>query len=138
MPVVNTSNRGMQLAHKDVGTVLKEIVGPITNRNFFSGGTPQVSIQVFGSGAVTLQSNSSFIIKGENGGSINSSSGPVSLHKIPDPSNWVNVITAVTIDATDGLVNVTVPSAAIFNYLRLIVAVATTNQGKAVLITQWN
>lgn len=138
MPEMNTVDRGMQLAHKDVGIVLKEIIGPVVNRNYFSGGTTQASLQVFGTGAVTLQSNANFVLRGENGNSIDGSTGPISVQRVPDPSSWVNVVGAIGITSTDGLTTVAVPNSTNLNYLRLIVATSTTDQGRAVLITQWS
>ena len=116
------------------GTEILVQLGPVTDRNFFSGGTAQVRIQVFGSGSVTLQENDTIIFRGENP----ASSPPKHIKRHPDSFAWAAVGAPSTdIDATDGIVVAALTPSTDQNWIRLIVG-ATPGGGRVVMATEWS
>ena len=124
----------VKLADKPTGTMIVEILGPVTDRNYFSGGPTQVRIQVFGVGSVTLQENTDIIFKGENP----TSSPPKHVKRHPDSATWANVGAGSTdIDASSGIITATLTPGTDLNWVRLIIG-ATPGDGKAVMATEWS
>jgi hypothetical protein len=121
-----------KLDGKNTGDELFQSWGPVTGRNYNSGGPRTVTIQVLGSGSVTLQRTNQSIIRSANGGVPN----PYTFDRVPDQSTWANVAGAVDIDASSGPVTVTIPAEADYNFIRGIVG-STTGDGRAIFDTYW-
>ena len=124
----------VDLANRPSGSEIMAHLGPVTDRNYFSGGPTQVRIQVFGSGSVTLQDNATIIFRGENP----SSSPPKHIKRHPDSTAWVVVGAGSTnIDASSGIVIATLTPGTDLNWIRLIIG-STPGNGRVVMATEWS
>ena len=142
-----------KLLGKKVDDIVVEVFGPQNSRNYMADGTfstlvtPEVAIQVFGSGSVQLQENVEHIIVGERAsniggqGAINTETAaapdipPIPVPPTPAVINW-NPVGAVITQASGlqtRLVTVGNPDP---TFLRLIVI--ATGDGWVHFETKWN
>lgn len=127
------------LLGKQVGATLVEIHGPQNGVNYFADGTasvlvtPEVEIQVFGSGTVQFEENTSHILVGERASNIGGQQA-YNTEKYADPAGWTPV--GAVINSSSGLVTraVTVGNPDP-TWLRLRITVAGT--GWVHLATKW-
>lgn len=125
-----------------------EIRGPQTGRNYFTDGThsvsitPEIEVQVHGTGVVKVQTNISHILVGERASNIGSQ-GAINTEKEADPTTWldlafVGAAADPNIDAADGL-QVNTGALPIGNpdptFIRIIVV--TPGTGWVHLKTKW-
>ncbi len=123
-----------KLLGKNVGDVVVEMLGPLTDRNYHAAAAPEVEIKVVGSGAVQLQQNPDSILVGERASNIGGQ-GTINEERIPDPAGWANVGVPLT-EASGATSQAVAPRTVDQGYLRVIVTTAGT--GNVTTVTKWN
>ncbi len=117
-----------------VGDTVVEMLGPHTDRNYFSGHQPELHVQMFGSGSVQYQVNQLWMFRGERS---NSPSGqvPINMERVPDPAGWTTDIGGV-ISAGIPLIPIALTAYTEINFIRAIVV--TTGDGYLATATHWD
>lgn len=117
-----------------VGDTVVEMLGPHTDRNYFSGHGPELHVQMFGAGSVKYQTNILWMFRGERTGNL-SNQVPINMEQVPDPTGWLDIVGG-TIVAADGLTILAVPAQTEINFIRAIVV--TEGDGYAATATHWD
>ncbi len=117
-----------------VGDTIVEMLGPHTDRNYFSGHPPELHVQMFGAGSVKYQTNVVSMFRGERSGS-SSNQVPINMEQVPDPSGWID-IAGSTITAASGLTPIGLAAFPEINYIRAIVV--TAGNGYVATATHWD
>ena len=119
------------------GDKVFEILGPHTDRNYFSSHLPELHVQMFGTGTVQYQINEEYMFRGERAANL-SGQVPINHEQIPDPGladvNWVNVGAPIT--AASGLTVIVLAAFPEINFIRAIVTVK--GDGYLTTATHWD
>ncbi len=116
-----------------VGDTIVEMLGPHTDRNYFSGGVVELHVQLFGAGSVQYQFNEDWMFRGERSGST-SGQVPINMERVPDPTGWTNIGGGLIIVGPQ--VTITLAPFTELNFIRAIVV--TTGNGYLATATHWD
>lgn len=117
------------LAGKNVGDQIVEILGPITGRNYNIHGTspaPTIDVAVFGSGTVQVEQTQTPIIRGNSGTNL------FTTDTIPDSSTWAALGGPIT-----GSTPVTLTPTADNTFAAIRVVVSGAGKGSVIVKTNW-
>jgi hypothetical protein len=122
-----------KLIGKAVGETIVVFLGPITGRNYnVSGsalpGPATIAVQVFGTGAVTVETTQTFDVVGNAGLNV------FTHDKRADPGTWV--VANAGIDQVSGYTPIGLTPAPLWMAIRVIVD--TPGEGRVIVTTDWD